>query len=52
MEGEGPSSGEPRKIGVIIGSTSPYHLDVVATRIINLEARKVPTIQRCIERDF
>ncbi|WP_129598603.1 DUF362 domain-containing protein [Anaerophilus nitritogenes] len=50
MEGEGPSGGDPRKIGVVIASTSPYHLDVVATSIIGLAPTKVPTIQRCIER--
>lgn len=50
MEGAGPSGGNPRKIGVVIGTTSPYHLDVVATTIIGLKPSKVPTIQRCIER--
>ncbi|KPU28349.1 iron-sulfur protein [Caloranaerobacter sp. TR13] len=50
MEGDGPSAGDPREVGVIISSTSPYHLDVVATSIINLEPTKVPTIQRCVER--
>jgi len=52
MEGDGPSAGEPREVGVIIASTSPYHLDVVATSIINLEPRKVPTIERCVERNI
>lgn len=50
MEGAGPSGGDPRKIGAVIASTSPYHLDVVATSIIGLKPTKVPTIQRCIER--
>ncbi len=52
MQGEGPSAGEPRDIGVVISSTSPYHLDVVATNIIGLKPIKVPTIQRCVERDL
>ncbi|QXM05592.1 DUF362 domain-containing protein [Crassaminicella indica] len=50
MEGAGPSAGDPRDVGVILASTSPYHLDIVATRIIGLEPIKVPTIERCIER--
>ena len=50
MEGDGPSAGTPREVGVIIASTSPYHLDVVATTIIGLVPNKVPTVQRCIER--
>lgn len=52
MEGNGPSGGEPRHIGLVIASTSPYHLDVVATNLINLNPTKVPTIQRCIEREL
>lgn len=50
MEGEGPSAGEPREVGVVIASSSPYHLDVAATNIIGLEPTKVPTVQRCVER--
>ncbi|RKD22519.1 Uncharacterized conserved protein, DUF362 family [Caminicella sporogenes DSM 14501] len=50
MEGEGPSAGKPRKVGAVIASTSPYHLDVVATSIINIKPSNVPTIMRCIER--
>lgn len=50
MEGAGPSSGTARDLGVIIGSTSPYHLDVIATQVINVEPSSVPTIKRCIER--
>lgn len=52
MEGNGPSGGDPREVGAIISSTSPYHLDVVATSIIGLKPSKVPTIQRCIEREL
>lgn len=50
MEGAGPSGGDPRKVGAVIASTSPYHLDVVATSIIGLKPTKVPTVQRCVER--
>ncbi|WP_034328386.1 DUF362 domain-containing protein [Alkaliphilus transvaalensis] len=52
MEGAGPSAGDPREIGAVLASTSPYHLDVVATNIINLNPMKVPTIQRCVERSL
>ncbi|MTI49261.1 DUF362 domain-containing protein [Sporosalibacterium faouarense] len=52
MEGAGPSAGDTRKVGAVIASTSPYHLDVVATSIIGLKSSKVPTIQRCIERNL
>lgn len=50
MEGAGPSAGDPRQVGAVIASTSPYHLDVAATYVIGLEPTKVPTVQRCVER--
>jgi uncharacterized protein (DUF362 family)/Pyruvate/2-oxoacid:ferredoxin oxidoreductase delta subunit len=50
MEGAGPSSGDPVKIGAIIVSDSPYHLDMVATQLVGIPYDAVPTIQRCIER--
>lgn len=46
MEGDGPSAGIPKDVGVVIASTSPYHLDVVATTVIGLTPSKVPTIQK------
>lgn len=49
MEGAGPSGGEPREIGAIISSTSPYHLDVIATQLVGIEPESVPTIARSIE---
>jgi len=52
MEGHGPSAGEPRQIGAVLASSSPYHLDVVASSIINLKPTDVPTIKRCVERDI
>lgn len=50
MEGEGPSGGDPRKIGVLMASNNPYALDVVACKVINLDPKKVPTIERAMER--
>lgn len=50
MEGAGPSSGDPVNINVSLCSSSPYHLDVVATDIVGIQAVDVPTIMRCIER--
>jgi len=50
MEGEGPSSGKPRKIGVVISSNSSYHSDMIAADIINLKHLKVPTIKEAVRR--
>ena len=44
MEGDGPSAGIPRNIGVLILSTDPFALDVVATDLIGLKPEEVPTI--------
>ncbi|MEW9123526.1 MAG: DUF362 domain-containing protein [Thermotaleaceae bacterium] len=52
MEGDGPSAGEPRQVGAVLASASPYHLDVVAATIMGIDPSKVPTIARTIERGF
>lgn len=52
MEGEGPSAGVPRKIGALLASPSPYAIDYVACKMINLEAKRVPTLVGSIKRDF
>ncbi len=50
MEGAGPSAGDPVAIGAILASDSPYHLDVVATRLVGIDPMEVPTIERTLER--
>lgn len=52
MEGEGPSAGKPRKIGVLLASQSPYAIDYVACKIINLDADRVPTLRGAIKRKY
>ncbi|MGL5345835.1 MAG: DUF362 domain-containing protein [Peptostreptococcaceae bacterium] len=52
MEGEGPSAGVPRKIGAVLASSSPYAIDYVACKLINLEAKRVPTLIGAIKRDY
>ncbi len=46
------TAGNPRKVGVLLASPSPYAIDVVACKVINLNPNKVPTVQRCIERNL
>jgi len=43
MEGNGPRSGKPRKLGVLLFSSDPVALDSVACRIIDLDPAFVPT---------
>lgn len=50
MEGEGPSSGTPKTIGAVMASTSPYHLDMAAARIMKLTEQDVPMLKRMVER--
>jgi uncharacterized protein (DUF362 family)/NAD-dependent dihydropyrimidine dehydrogenase PreA subunit len=43
MEGNGPRSGKPRKMGVLLLSTDPIALDAVVCKLINLDPAFVPT---------
>ena len=43
MEGNGPNSGTPRKVGVLIFSSDPVALDSIACKIVNLDPEIVPT---------
>ena len=50
MEGNGPSSGTPRKIGAVLASANPYCLDMAAAYIINVSFESIPTIKNSILR--
>ncbi len=43
MEGNGPQSGDPKKMGLIILSTDPVALDAVAARLIDLNPQYIST---------
>jgi uncharacterized protein (DUF362 family)/Pyruvate/2-oxoacid:ferredoxin oxidoreductase delta subunit len=45
MEGNGPRSGKPRKLGVLLISKDPVALDAVACKIINFDPAFVPTME-------
>ena len=44
MEGNGPRSGTPRKLGVIMVSTDPVALDAAACKLVNINPEFVPTM--------
>lgn len=50
MEGNGPTSGTPRDIGLIAASENPYKLDLVCAKIIGFEKDNVPTLKRAFDR--
>jgi uncharacterized protein (DUF362 family)/NAD-dependent dihydropyrimidine dehydrogenase PreA subunit len=44
MEGDGPGAGDPRSVGLLLGSTNPLALDVVAGEIMNLDRSHNPIL--------
>ena len=50
MEGNGPTAGEPRAVGVLLASTSPYAVDVVAAELMGLAPEAVPTVTAAAAR--
>ena len=50
MEGNGPSFGEPRHLGVLLASFNPHALDLAAGYIIGLSADGVPTLREAADR--
>lgn len=50
MEGNGPSGGQPRPVGVIIASVNPHLADLVATSLIGMRPEEVPTLKAAVER--
>ncbi|MBR2460653.1 MAG: DUF362 domain-containing protein, partial [Clostridia bacterium] len=51
MEGNGPSAGEPRKIGCLLASMNPFALDGVCGEIIGVEDR-CPMLREAKRRGF
>lgn len=50
MEGNGPTMGTPRRIGILAASANVYDLDTVCAGIIGLSPSNVPTCQVASER--
>lgn len=50
MEGNGPTAGKPRYIGVVAASGSPHALDLVCAKLIGLRREDVPTLEAAYER--
>ncbi len=50
MEGDGPSSGDIRRVGLIMAGENPYLLDYIATKIVGIDPFIVPTITESLRR--
>ena len=50
MEGDGPGTGDPRQVGLLIGSENPLALDVAATEIMGLHRTENPILMEAERR--
>lgn len=50
MEGDGPSAGDKRHVGIIMASENPYALDFSALRLIGINPSIVPTMKEAMNR--
>lgn len=50
MDGEGPTSGNPQKVGLILASKNGIALDIAATKMIGLNPKKVYYLRESIKR--
>ena len=50
MEGNGPTKGTPRHIGLLLASASPHTVDAVCAKLIGLTEDAVPTLMAARER--
>ncbi len=52
MEGNGPTKGTPRHIGLLLGSASPHTVDLLCAHLIGLAEDAVPTLMAARERGY
>ena len=52
MEGNGPTNGNSKKIGLVLASINPYALDYICAKIINLNPLDVLTVRESKNRNL
>ena len=52
MEGNGPTGGQPRHVGALLASRSPYAVDLACTQIIGMDPESVYPLRSEMERDL
>ena len=50
MEGDGPTSGQDRFVGLVMASANPYALDLAASAVIGYDSSEVDTVRISSER--
>jgi len=52
MEGNGPGSGDPRPLGVIIAGEDPVAVDAVSAAMVGLDANQLPVLRAALAVGF
>jgi len=52
MEGNGPGSGDPRRIGVVLAGRDPVAVDVIAALVLGVPPEKLPLIRAAANAGF
>ena len=52
MEGDGPSTGTPRSLGVIEAGTNPFILDLFCAKMIGFDYNEVPYLKLAADKNF
>jgi len=52
MEGDGPSAGTPRRLGLILGGNNPFVLDSVCSKLIGINPLDVPYLRLAFEKNL
>jgi uncharacterized protein (DUF362 family) len=52
MDGPGPISGRPRPLGWLIGGIEPMACEIVCSKLINLEAGRLPIVNTAKQKGF
>ena len=46
MQGQGPASGTPVNLGVLLAATNPIAMDIAVCKILNIEPVGIPVLKR------
>ena len=52
MEGNGPGSGDPRSVGVVIAGEDAVSVDVVSAAVVGLEPHRLPVLRAALAAGF
>ncbi|MBQ7095209.1 MAG: DUF362 domain-containing protein [Clostridia bacterium] len=50
MEGNGPTQGTPKPLGLLLAGENPYQLDLACCMLMSIDPEKVPTVEAAIRR--